>query len=64
MQVIDNIFNQLIKSPLIGSEEKISITKNYNSLTSEFYKIRLCKEIEYNLCSNEFLKSINFATKN
>ena len=59
METLDMIFNKLIQTPLIGEKEKQSITNSYNNLTSELDKFKMCKQIEYNYCTDEFLKFIN-----
>jgi hypothetical protein len=57
MKTIDSIFSKLIRTPLIDDNARESITQSYNSLTSEADKLKVCKQIEYNYCTNEFLKT-------
>ena len=58
MKAIKNIFNKLIQTPLIGSDEKKVITEHFNSLTSENEMLVICKQIEYNYCTEEFIKNL------
>jgi len=59
MKTLKIIFNKLIQTPLIGDEERTIITKHFNNLTNELEMYKMCKQIEYNYCTDEFLKSIN-----
>ena len=59
METLKIIFSKLIQTPLIGEEEKKQITDNFNQLTSDFEMFKVCKQIEHNYCTDEFLKSIN-----
>lgn len=58
MQVLKNTFAKLIQTPLIGDEERQSLTESFNRLTNEDAMLKMCKQIEYNYCTDEFLESI------
>lgn len=59
MQVLKSIFAKLIQTPLIGNEEKESLIKSFNALTNEDAMLKMCKQIEYSYCTDEFLNEIN-----
>ncbi len=58
MEIIKNIFQKLIQTPLIGDFEKNSIINSFNNCTNESDMFVICKQIEYNYCTDEFLKTV------
>lgn len=58
MRVLENIFRKIIKTPLIGDEERETFLKCFLEFTTETKQLELCVQIETNYCTAEFLKTV------
>lgn len=58
MKTLNLIFNELIKTDLIGYKEKESIKNHFKGLTNELDMFKICKNIEYEFCTDKFLKQV------
>lgn len=55
LTLLDKIFNKIKFTPFLGKEERESLTKSYNSKTSELEKFNIIQQIRFNYCNHKFL---------
>jgi len=54
----DQLFDQIILTPLIGKEERVFFIDHYYKLTSQFEQFKILQSLRFNFCSDEFLATI------